>query len=215
PFFIGKSDHAGDPSPFAALSTFLTMQAACRHRFGSDDMSNRTVAVKGVGKVGGELVRLLHGAGAKKIFIADIKQSAVDLVHAAFPGVIAVSASDIHRTPVDIFAPCALGYECTRETLPEFRCAIMCGGANNQMSSSDIATALHAQGIVYVPDFLANAGGLIDVADELEDGGYRRDRVLERIQALSTRLEEILAMSKARNLPPYLIAKEFVQAYAL
>lgn len=213
PFFIGKSDRAGDPSPFAALSTFLAIKAACLHRFGSDDLSARAVAVKGVGKVGSELVRLLVEAGVKDIRIADVKPSAVFSISSRFPNVSVVSASDIHKENVDIFSPCAMGNECTEATVPKFSCGIICGGANNQLASPRMGDELYARGISYIPDFLANAGGLIDVADELEKGGYRRERVMERISGLPRRLEEILSDSDRRGVPPYRIAEEYAHAF--
>ncbi|HYE59742.1 MAG TPA: Glu/Leu/Phe/Val dehydrogenase dimerization domain-containing protein [Candidatus Kapabacteria bacterium] len=210
PYFIGKSNFAGDPSPFAALSTFYAIQVSTKHLFGSEDLHGKAVAVKGVGKVGGELVRLLVEAGAK-VTIADISEYAVRKVKEAYPEVCVTQAETIHQSPVHIYAPCALGGEFSDKTYLDVRAPIICGAANNQLASIHIGDKLQEKGILYVPDVVANAGGLIDVVDELEEGGFNKERVKERIYGLRGTLQTILDRSDVTQRSPHRVMQELVE----
>jgi leucine dehydrogenase len=209
-FFIGRRGVAGDPSPFAALSTFTAIKTATIELFGSEEVKNRRIAVKGVGKVGSELVRLLYESGAE-IVISDIKASARETIKKRFPHLIVVAPEAIHRQLVDVFAPCALGNDVTKETIGDFHMRIICGGANNQLSSKEIGDELFKRRIFYVPDYVANAGGLINVVDELEPGGYSRERVLHRIEQLKNTLATIYLLARQRNRSLARIADELAE----
>lgn len=205
PYFIGKSGQAGDPSPYAALSTFFAMQEAVEFLFGSKELHGRRVSIKGLGKVGSELARLLHEAGAEAVG-ADISLLAIAEIQRKRIPVTMVSPKDIHRQAVDVYAPCALGNEFTTGTAEDVQAKIICGAANNQLTSPAVGDWFFSRQMIYVPDYVANAGGLIDVADELEPGGYQRPRVMNRIGALKTTLREILALSKREQKPTNRIA---------
>ncbi|MFH1170894.1 MAG: Glu/Leu/Phe/Val dehydrogenase dimerization domain-containing protein [Candidatus Vogelbacteria bacterium] len=184
PYFIGKSDQAGDPSEYASLSVFVVMQEAVKKVLRKDSLKGVRVGVKGLGKVGYGLVKLLSEAGAI-ILGADIDTLACERVRKNYPEVAIVPPENILSEKLDVYAPCAMGNEFTSTTIQKISLPkIICGGANNQLSSASIANELQKNGVLYVPDYLANAGGLINVADELEEGGYNQKRVLNRIEKL-------------------------------
>ena len=199
--FIGKRGVAGDPSPYAALSVFSTMQVAIEERFENSELFAKTVAIKGIGKVGGELFRLLTNAGAV-VSIAEIKPQIVDAILSAHPRTKVIAPQEIHKEQVDIFSPCALSDDITEENINEFGASIICGGANNQLKSEKAGEKLFKEGMLYVPDYVANAGGLINVVDELETGGYNRKRVLQRIENLKNTLRTIYLISRHKKHPP-------------
>ncbi|PIR89084.1 MAG: hypothetical protein COU07_02545 [Candidatus Harrisonbacteria bacterium CG10_big_fil_rev_8_21_14_0_10_40_38] len=209
-FFIGKKGVAGDPSPYAALSTFYCIQTALSERFGSDSLKDKTVSVKGVGKVGAELVRLLIESGAN-IIVADINNQTIDELKQKFPQIKVADANTIHKEKADVFAPCAMGKELTKTTIEEIIAPIICGSANNQLESDEIGDALYAKKIMYIPDYVANAGGLIDVIDEREEGGYSKERVLSRIANLKNTLSEIFQRARKENIPFHRVANKLAE----
>jgi len=196
-YFIGKSDSAGDPSPYAGLSTFLVMKEAVRLHL-KKDLLGTVVAVKGLGKVGSALVGHLVSVGAK-VVVADIDTKAVGKIAKKYPTVTIVLPKDIHRSTCDVFAPCAMGDEVRKDNLEEFRAKIICGGANNQLADISLDASLAKKGILFIPDYLANAGGLINVADELEVGGYSKKRVMEKIDKLPRLLEKFYNLAQAKS----------------
>jgi leucine dehydrogenase len=157
----GTSANVGDPSPWTARGVYLAMQAAARHRWGGG-VGSRTVSVTGLGNVGSHLCRHLVGAGAR-LLVSDIREEAVRrVVHET--GAVAVPHDSAHAVEADIFAPCALGAGLSAHTIPEIRARLVCGAANNQLATPEDGERLARGGIVYAPDYLANAGGLISVA---------------------------------------------------
>lgn len=198
PFFIGKRGFAGDPSPFASLSTFYSIQIACELWLGVKNLEGLTVAVKGVGKVGSELVRLLVNEKAI-VYVADVNPDAIDKIKTSFPKVKISDSSTIHTLSVDVFSPCAMGNEVTQSTKSEIRAKIICGAANNQLGTAEIGDWLHEKGILYIPDYIANAGGLINVVDELEPGGYNKERVDKRIKNIKNTVIKIINASSKNN----------------
>lgn len=198
PYFIGKRGLAGDPSPFAALSVFCAMKTTVSEVFNGDDISDKSVAIKGIGKVGGELLRLLLNSGAK-VTVADTDISAINNIKNKFPQVAITKTEEIHKSDVDIFAPCALGNDINENTVEEIMAKVICGGANNQVSSTKVRDRLFKKGIIYIPDYISNAGGLINVVDELEKGGYNRKRVLDRIENLRSILKSVFLLSRQKK----------------
>jgi glutamate dehydrogenase/leucine dehydrogenase len=194
----------------AAQGVFVSIQSALQTLYGDSQLRGRRVAIKGVGKLGGELARLASEAGAE-VLIADTNQANLDKVTAALPAVNVVPADRIAEQEVDIYAPCALGSEFTRANIKKLRCKVICGGANNQLASPNVAELLHKHGVVYVPDYIANGGGLIYVADELEPGGFSQERVKERIENIGQTVSEILARSKTENVSPSLVADKIAE----
>ncbi len=210
PYLIGQSDLAGDPSAYASLSVYYCMKTALRFKTGSDSLEKKVVAIKGIGKTGSELIRLVKEEGAK-VIIADIDNEAIEKIQAIYPNIEIVDSDEIHKVEADVYAPCALGNDLTEETVGQIKAMIVCGTANNQLSSEDVGVKLFDKGIIYVPDYLANAGGVINVACELEPGGYDRDLVTKRIKKLESVCNNILFDSKARNLPTNIVANDLVE----
>jgi valine dehydrogenase (NAD+) len=169
---------AGDSSVLTAFGVFQGMRAAAEHRWGSPSLDGRLVGVEGVGKVGRRLVTLLAEAGASAV-VCDVDPAAVTRVVAAHPGVeVAASRADLLAREIDVYAPCALGGALDDDTVMGLRAGIVCGGANNQLAHPGIEKLLADRGILYAPDYLVNAGGVIQVSDEL--GGFNFERAQGR-----------------------------------
>ncbi len=209
-FFNGRRGVAGDPSPYAALSTFYTIQVALAEITGINELFNIRIAIKGIGKVGAELLKLLVGAGAE-VVIADIKTAVTDAVKARFPQVKVADPEVIHGEPAEVFSPCALGNDITDKNVYEISAKIICGAANNQLASPEVGDLLFKRNIFYVPDYVANAGGLINVMDERDEGGYNKKRVLHRIEHLRDTLRTIYLFSQQRREPPYRVADRLAE----
>lgn len=206
-YIIGLPSKTGLPAPSAALGVFFAMKAAITHVFNSQSFEGRTVAIKGLGAVGSNLAKLLLEAGAE-VYGADISKKQVEDVLEKTPEIKIVSVDDIHRVNADIYSPCALGYDLTEARVKELSCSIVCGSANNQLKNIEIAELLHQKNISYIPDYVANAGGLIHVADELEEGGYQKERVHMRIEQIGDMVSQILDSSLKRGLNKVTIAQE-------
>lgn len=195
PFIVGTKEGAGDPSPYAALSTYLAMKESVKHVFGKNKMNGVKVAIKGVGKVGSMLVELLLKDGAI-LYISDIDNNKLKKVKSIFPKVSIVDNKSIIGRRVDIYSPCALGKEFNIRNTSSLNCRIICGAANNQLSISDVGDRIFTKGIWYVPDYVANCGGLINVVDQLEEGGYDKKRVLSRIKHVGRKVSDIFEVSE-------------------
>ncbi len=210
PYFIGKSGQAGDPSPFAAQSAFLCARTAWKSLRGSSNLSGLTVAIKGVGKTGSALAKLFAAAGSK-VTVADINPHAVRTLQKSHPAISAISIKALPDLRADIYAPCALGSDITLKNYKRIKARLVVGTANNQLENPEVARHLHNNHILHVPDYIANAGGLIDVADELLPGGYNEQRVLKSIAKLEAVLERILALSKKAGINPDQAAEQEAQ----
>lgn len=210
-FVTGVPEHmggSGDPSPFTAYGTFLGVKAAAKTAYGSDNLSGKKVLVQGVGHVGEVLVKHLTEAGAK-VFIYDIHESRVNEVAKQY-GAIPVEAEHLYEMEVDIYSPCALGATLNTENISKLKCAVIAGAANNQLEDEQ----LHGQmivdkGIVYTPDFVINAGGLINVAAELE--GYNRERVFSEVERIYDRLLFIFNRASKSKIPTQQAAIEIAE----
>lgn len=205
PYFIGKPNDekyhgSGDPSPFCSLSVFKSIQASFKKLNGSFSLSNKTFAIKGIGKTGSKLVELLSEEGAK-ITVADIYEAKIKKIIKKFPKIKVVSPTKIHMQKVDVYVPCALGDEFTQETVEQLKCKIICGAANNQLASKEVGKQIYEKGILYLPDYVVNSGGLINVADELESGGYDRSRVMNKIDGIKDTIIRIIEESNRKKLP--------------
>ncbi|MGH9000197.1 MAG: Glu/Leu/Phe/Val family dehydrogenase [Acidimicrobiia bacterium] len=163
---------SGDPSVATALGLFYAMKAVGQRLWGDGSLEGRHVAISGVGKVGYAVVRHLVEERAR-VTVADVHAPAVERAVADF-GVDAAPVEKIHATECDIYAPCALGGALSEQTIPELRCAAVCGCANNQLATPDCDGLLADAGILYAPDYCVNAGGIINIAEELH--GYNRER---------------------------------------
>jgi leucine dehydrogenase len=210
PYIIGRKRMGGDPSPWASLSTFQALSAALKEVFGSEDFHGRTIAIKGLGKVGFGLAQLIAERGGK-IIGADAKSEVARAVAGKIKNIKIVDSKDIHMQKVDAYSPNALGSDINERTINEFRCSIICGGANNQLQSDHYGAVLQRLGILYIPDYVANAGGLINVVDELNKKGYSKERVRERVMGVRETVNKIIALSKEKKKPTNQVADELAR----
>lgn len=198
---------SGNPSPVTAYGVFVGMKAAAKEAFGSDHLEGKRIAVQGLGNVAYTLCKYLHEAGAQLI-VTDINESAVNRVVEDF-GATAVDPSDIYAQDVDIFAPCALGAIINDETIPQLRAKVIAGSANNQLKDSRHGDIIHNEGIIYAPDYVINAGGVINVADELY--GYNRDRAMKRVEGIYDNIAKVIDIAKRDGIPTYLAANRLAE----
>lgn len=207
PYAHGMSDGSGNPSPATAWGVFVGTRAAVRQRYGATDLNGIKVAVQGLGNVGRDLCRYLAEAGAK-LTVADIDADRVRNVQEAF-GATAVDAGAIHRTHVDVFAPCALGAGLNDATIPEMKAAVVAGSANNQLAEARHGPMLRDLSILYAPDYVINAGGIIDVAAEGPD--YDTEAVLRRIDGIEVTLKRIFERADSEGETPETIADRMAE----
>ncbi len=195
PEYMGGS---GDPSPFTAYGVFMGMKAAAKKAWGSDNLSGKKILVQGVGHVGQYLTGHLIEEGAK-VYIADINQEKIKETTEKFHTVEVVDNNKIFDLDIDIYAPCALGATVNTESIGKLKAPIIAGAANNQLADENVhGPMLIKKGILYVPDFLINAGGLINVCAELE--GYNRERVMGNVEKIYHRTLEIFDLSEREKI---------------
>ncbi len=200
-YVTGIRSGSGDPSPITALGVFSGIRAAVKHRLGKDSLSGIRIAIQGCGAVGQHLGELLHAEGAK-LFVSDIDEAkvrrCVERFHAE-----AVAPERIHSLEVDVYAPCALGAVLNDKTIPELRTPIVAGGANNQLAQEDVHGAqLQKANILYAPDYVINAGGLINVYHELR--GYNETAARRQATGIFDRLLNVFAEAERAKIPTQL-----------
>lgn len=198
---------SGDPSPVTAYGVLQGIKACALEVFGAPDLKGRTVALQGVGKVGHALCGYLVEEGAD-VTIADIDVDNLGKAVADF-GVKTTPLATVHTLETDIYAPCALGGGINDDTISGFRCKIIAGAANNQLARAEHGDKLRDMGILYAPDFVINAGGLINVEDELR--GYDRERAMSRVDSIYKALQLIFTMSRERNISTAQAAIEYAE----
>lgn len=198
---------SGNPSPMTALGVYTGMKACAKEAYGDDSLEGKIVAVQGVGNVAYHLLQYLHEEGAK-LYITDINKEAVQRAVEQFDA-IAVDPNDIYDVDCDIFAPCALGAIINDETIPRLKAKIIAGSANNQLKENRHGDVLHELGIIYAPDYVINAGGVINVADELL--GYNRERAKKKVEGIYQNIEKVFAISKRDNIPTYVAADRMAE----
>jgi leucine dehydrogenase len=191
-----------DPSPDTAHGVMRAMSAAARHRWGREDLAGRTVAIQGCGNVGFHLARELAAAGAR-LLVADIDPDRVRRTVEA-TGAVAVDPGEILSLQADLLAPCALGGILNAETIPSLRVEIVGGAANNQLWEDKDGGRLGDWGILYVPDYVANAGGVIGGCQEIL--GWSEEATRERIERIYDTLAEVLRFAQAAGIPPHAAA---------
>jgi len=200
---------SGDPSPITARGVWLGIKAAVRHKRGSDDLRGVRVALQGLGHVGTNLARLLKQDGAVLV-VADIESARAERAALELDARV-VGPDDIFAVEAEVLAPCALGGVINDDTLPRLSCRIVAGAANNQLLEERHGTALHERGILYAPDYVLNAGGLINIAQELRPGGYDRQRAIAQLNTIPATLDEVFRRAEREAQPPHLIADRIAQ----
>jgi glutamate dehydrogenase/leucine dehydrogenase len=189
----------------AALGVFTGIIGILESMYDDVDLSNRTIAIKGVGKLGSELLRLLYEKNVK-IYYSDIDNQKNKLIKGKYPNAILVSTDKIHMIDADVYSPCALGNEFTEKKINTIKAKSIVGGSNNQIPSLEIADQLFNKGIIYAPDYVVNAGGLINIVDELENDGYKHERVKYRINNIKKTLQKIIQLSERERISTHTIA---------
>lgn len=196
----------GNSGLITAFGVWKAIKAVAQELFGDDSLKGRAVAVQGLGKVGFPLVGHLVEEGAL-VTACDISQENVDRAVKEF-GIKAVAPEEILKVPCDILSPCALGAVLNDDTIPQLHCKGVAGAANNQLAEARHGKMLQERGILFAPDFVANAGGLIQVCDELE--GYNKQRAFRKTALIYDRLLNIFAIAKAQNITPLEAANHMV-----
>ena len=199
-----------NPTIYTGLGVYYSLQACLSYVYGSDSFTKRTFAIQGAGKIGSELLKLIYKK-ADRVYVADIDKKTISSIKKAFPRVAIVKPSEIHKQNVDVYVPCALSNAITNENISELRCKIIAGGANNQLESEHTGTLLHALGILYAPDYVVNAGGLISVVDEYEHKNHNAKRLTERIGVIKKNITGIIEQSSLRRKATNLIADEMAE----
>ena len=191
---------SGDPSAATAYGVLWAMKAVSRRLWGRTSLEGRHVAVSGVGKVGTCLVRHLVEERAR-VTVADVDPDAVERVVNHYD-VEACQPEKIHALDADILSPCAMGGSLDSITIPELRCAAVVGSANNQLATPDGDELLHRLGVLYAPDYVANAGGVINIASELSPRGYHPGSAYEQVRRIFDTVTTVLDAAEAEGIPP-------------
>lgn len=212
PYVTGISEEkggAGNPSPITAYGVFMGMKAASKFKFGSDDLEDKVVYVEGIGNVGEALVEHLCNEGAK-IYISDIDQDRLEEVRDKYSATI-YDGNNLHAEEMDIYSPCALGATINDVTIDQLKAKVIAGAANNQLADEEKhGLLLREKGIVYAPDFLINAGGIINVYAELEN--YGKQEIIRKTENIFNTTLEILSNAETNEISTHQAALDIAQA---
>ena len=215
-FATGRSPEnggAGDSAVLTAYGVFQAMRAAAEHTWGAPTLHGRRVAVEGVGKVGHHLVEHLVEDGAS-VVVSDVNPDAVDRVRASAPGVEVLDVDALRTAEMDVYAPCALGGSVSDELVPVLQAKVVCGAANNQLEHPGMEKVLADRGILYAPDYVANAGGLCQVADEAlhaGKGGFRFERAKAKAATIYDTTLAIFRLGDSDGIPPAVAADRLAE----
>jgi leucine dehydrogenase len=204
---VGLQGKSGDPSPVTAYGVYAGMKAAAKVAFGDDGLADRTVAVQGAGHVGAQLCAHLAAEGTR-VLVTDIDRAKAEQVAEA-TGAKAVAPEAIYAATADIFAPCALGAVVNDDTLTQFKCKVIAGGANNVLAEERHGDALEKMGILYAPDYVINAGGLINVNSELE--GWPAERAKAKAGDIYDTLGRVFEIARRERIPTYRAADRLAE----
>ena len=205
---VGLPGKSGDPSPVTAYGVYMGMKAAAKKQFGTDNLAGKKVAVQGVGHVGEYLVSYLAKENAI-VYISDIHEASLQRVSKKY-GAIVVGLDEIYEKDVDIYAPCALGATVNDFTLDHLKCSIIAGAANNQLADETVhGEIMKEKGIIYVPDFMLNAGGVINCYAEVK--GLSSEWAMGKAEEIYKTTTNILERSQADNVPTYKIANQMAE----
>ena len=209
-YVVGLEGKSGNPSPMTALGAFHGIRAALMHVYGDEDFPKYSFAVQGAGQTGYYLINKLVEMKAKKIYFTEINEKHIKRLQKEHPEVEFVKPEDIYKLDVDVFAPCALGGVMDDHSIPQLKAKIIAGTANNVLLEEDIhGNMIKDRNILYAPDFVINAGGLINVYHELK--GYNIGRATRDIEKIYDRLLEIFKIAEKENIHTQLAAKVFAK----
>ena len=198
----GEKASSGAPSPVTAWGVYHGIKACAEKVFSNKSLNGLKIVLQGAGSVNYSLGKLLHEEGAK-LFISDINKEAVEAAKKAFP-VTVLDPESIYDTECDIFSPGALGAIVNENTVPRFRCKIIAGAANNQLATDADGKAVFERGIVYAPDYVINAGGLINICHEIK--GYNKGKALAQAAEIFHTTQKVLSLSEKEKIPTHRIA---------
>lgn len=208
-YVLGLEGRSGDPSPVTAYGVYKGMKAAVKHRLGRDTLEGVKVAVQGLGHVGYYLCEHLKNEGAELI-VTDINKESIERVVSEI-GATAVDKDDIYHQDVDVYAPCALGATINDSTLPKLRCSVIAGAANNQLAEDRHGELLKQKGILYTPDYVINAGGIINVSFEQNGATYNKQAALNKVDEIYGTLSEIFAAADREQKTTNSVADELAR----
>jgi len=211
-FVTGKPEYmggSGDPSPLTAYGVYMGMKAAARKAWGNDGLSNKKILVQGAGNVGQYLMGHLVAEDAK-VYICDINEEKLKEAVGKYPKLEVVDNNTIFDLDIDIYAPCALGATVNTESINKLKCPVIAGGANNQLADENVhGPMLVKKGIIYVPDFVINAGGIINISIEID--GYNKDRAWNTVAKIYDRTLEIFDLAEKGNIHTQLAAMQMAE----
>src|SRR3989344_678570 len=208
PHIIGLNDNS---TLCTAQGLLAAIKVSLKEVFGSESLSERSIAIQGVGKVGTGLLRLLNEEDRAQVYIADINQMCIDIALKIFPTAKVVSSERIYEVQADVFSPSALGSVINAQTVSKLNCRIVAGGANDQLEDESMGASLYEKGILYAPDYVVNAGGLIAVFDEYQYGSPDKERLTIRFKKIAHCLENIFEQSRSKHLPTNIIADRLAE----
>ncbi len=209
PFVTGRPGISGDPSPYTARGTYMGMKAGAQAKFGSPSLEGKVIAVQGLGSVGYALCEMLHRDGAV-LKVTDINQDAVAKAVAEL-GAEAV-AGDIISAECDIFAPCALGAVLNTSNVKTLCCAIIGGCSNNVLVDAETCEAIEDRGILYLPDYIVNAGGIISCSEEVLVSNFDADAVVKKVDGIYDTTLKVIDLAKEKGITTYLAADEYAMS---
>jgi leucine dehydrogenase len=196
-----EAGSSGNPSPYTAYGCLVGIEATLQEAFGSPDCKGRTVLIQGIGAVGGRLAEYLAARGAE-VIICDINEERVQAMIKEH-GFRAVDDEGHEAIPCDVYAPCARGASLNDETIPRLACKVVAGCANNQLAEARHGQMLKDRGILYAPDYVINAGGIINVAVEMLPGGYDESTAMERIEGIRNNLAQVFEIARTEDVPTH------------
>lgn len=203
----GSDEHGGDPSPYTAYGTFVGLKAAVKHKFGSDNLQGLKVAIQGVGNVGYHLAKHLHQSGAELI-VTDIFAEQLKQVQEEFNATV-VKPEAIYSVDADVYSPCALGGSLNADTIKQLKAKVVAGAANNQLARPEVSQLLDQCNILYTPDYVLNAGGIIDIAYQRSAEGQVAK--MQHIEKIGETLTEIFKRADEQQLPSYQVADQLAE----
>jgi len=199
-----------DPAYYTAMSVTNAIKTALNAILKTSTYENVSFAIQGVGKTGSNILEKLYPE-TKLIYVADVDEEKLRRIKKKFPRIKIVKPSEIHKKRVDVFVPCALSGVLNSKSVSELQCKIVAGSANNQLEDPSTGNLLYKLNILYAPDYASNAGGLISVADEMENRNPSKKRILEKIEKVRGMLEKIFEESSKKKMATNLIANKIAE----
>jgi len=211
-FVTGTPSISGNPSPFTARGVYMGMKAGAGAIFGSDSLGGKTVAVQGLGSVGYRLCENLHKNGAKLVVYDKFNPAAAEKAVKELGATVVAGEEDLLAAECDIFAPCAMGAVLNTENVKNLKCRLIAGAANNVLMDAATGDALENLGILYLPDYIINAGGVISCGMEITDENYDADAVNAKVDEIYGTTLKIIALAKERHISTYRAADEYAES---